>query len=148
MWSPPRYLVIETKALPQVFSQVVYAKHLLESGEVTGLAAAAREANLSRSALYKYKDSVYVYDRQAADSVVSFHLVLKDVPGVLSAVLSAVSEHEGNILTISQNLPVGGLAPVSFTVELGGATDLEVLESIREISGVEEAHRIQSRQHL
>jgi chorismate mutase len=145
MWNPPRYLVVETQALPQVFTQVVYAKHLIESGEVIGLAAAARKAGLSRSALYKYKDSVYVYDRQASDSVVSFHLVLRDVPGVLSAVLAAVSAQEGNILTINQNLPVAGLAPVSLTVALGRVTDLEVLGIIRGINGVEEAHRIQSR---
>lgn len=145
MWKPPRFLVVETEALPQVFSQVVMAKQLLESGEADSLSAAAKQAGISRSALYKYKDSVFVYDRQAADGVVSFHLELKDTPGVLSAVLGEISSHGGNILTINQNLPVSGLAPVSLTVALADVTDMEILGALRRIAGVQEAHRIQSR---
>ena len=144
MWRPPRYLVVETEALPQVFSQVIMAKQMLESGEVESLTAAAKQAGISRSAFYKYKDSVFVYDRQAADSVVSFHLELKDVPGVLSAVLAEISSHGGNILTINQNLPVSGVAPVSLTVALSDVTDMEMLGAIRRVVGVQEAHRIQS----
>jgi len=144
MWRPPRYLVVETEALPQVFSQVIMAKQMLESGEVESLTAAAKQAGISRSAFYKYKDSVFVYDRQVADSVVSFHLELKDVPGVLSAVLAEISSHGGNILTINQNLPVSGVAPVSLTVALSDVTDMEMLGAIRRVVGVQEAHRIQS----
>ena len=28
MWNPPKYLVVETAVLPEVFSKVIYAKYL------------------------------------------------------------------------------------------------------------------------
>ena len=35
MWTPPKYLIVETDTLPEVFAKVVYAKQLLENGEIS-----------------------------------------------------------------------------------------------------------------
>ena len=41
MWTPPKYLVVETETLPEVFAKVVYAKQLLESGQTNSISQAA-----------------------------------------------------------------------------------------------------------
>ena len=55
----PKYLLVETQALPEVFERVMQAKELLNTGEAKNSTAAAKRVGLSRSAFYKYKDKVF-----------------------------------------------------------------------------------------
>lgn len=141
MWEKPKYLVVETAALPEVFSRVMYAKHLIESGQTGSYSDAAKQAEISRSALYKYKDSVFAYERSAKGTVVSFYFVLRDKPGILSALLGQFYQNGANVLTINQNIPVDGMAPVSVSVsmELCKCSDMDLLSEIRQMEGVVEA---------
>ena len=51
-----RFLLVDSSALPDVFLKVLQAKELLASGSVSNISTAARQAGISRSAFYKYKD--------------------------------------------------------------------------------------------
>ncbi len=147
MWQAPKHLVIETEALPEIFPRVVYAKDLIERGEVTSISDAAKQAGISRSAMYKYKDSVFPYETGSVGTVVSYYMVLKDRPGVLSTVIGELYRNSANILTINQNIPIDGVAPVSISVSLttSSASDMDILSSLRAIEGVIEARRISAR---
>ena len=57
-----RFLLVDSSALPDVFLKVLQAKELLASGSVSNISTAARQAGISRSAFYKYKD--YVFDAE------------------------------------------------------------------------------------
>lgn len=57
-----KYLLIDSRVLPEVFLKVVAAKEMLAKGQVPSAAMAARACGLSRSAFYKYRDSVEVFD--------------------------------------------------------------------------------------
>ena len=52
--------------------------------------------------------------------IVTFQILLKDEPGVLSAVLNIFARTGGNILTINQGIPVSGCAAVSIGAETSG----------------------------
>ena len=52
------YLVVDEKALPEVYQKVVKANALLESGEASTASEAVRMAGISRSVYYKYRDAV------------------------------------------------------------------------------------------
>ena len=54
-----RFLLVDADVLPEVFLKVLQAKELLASGAVTNISTAARQAGISRSAFYKYKDTVF-----------------------------------------------------------------------------------------
>ncbi|MDL2254187.1 amino acid-binding protein, partial [Ruminococcaceae bacterium OttesenSCG-928-I18] len=54
-----RYLLVEASVVPQVFLRVLRAKELLASGEAKNVSRATQMADVSRSAFYKYKDSVF-----------------------------------------------------------------------------------------
>ena len=144
MWTPPKYLVVETETLPDVFEKVVYAKQLLESGQTNSISQAAKMAGISRSAIYKYRDSVFPYVNDMAGKVISIYLLLRDKPGVLSGLIAELYKHGVNILTINQNIPVDGIAAVSVSVSLDATTvnDMEMVNDLKKLDGIVEARKL------
>ena len=143
----PRLLVVDARALPEVFERVLTAKRLLTTGEVSSASEAARQAGISRTAFYKYRDMVFPYDVSAASGdLLTVHVLLNDRPGVLSALLTAFAEAGANILTVNQNIPVGGAASVSVTARcdrLGVPTETFLL-NLSGVPGVKRILRINS----
>jgi len=133
--------------LPEVFHKVVEAKRLLAQGQAKSSAEAAKMVNLSRSAYYKYRDCVFTYEQDLSDKLVTYSFTLLDEPGVLLSVINTLYNTGANILTINQNIPVDGVAPVTISfrtaeMKLG---DQELLEKIRQIRGVVDIKSISSR---
>jgi chorismate mutase len=145
MWEEPKYLVVETKSLPDIFVKVVYAKSLLESGVTSNISLAAKMAGISRSAIYKYRDVVFPYVSEMSGKVVSLYVAMRDRPGMLSRIISALYQSGANILTINQNIPVDGLAAVSLSVSIdasSGSSDMDLITALKEIGDVVEVRRL------
>ena len=134
----PKYLMVSTQALPEVFYKVVYAKKLIAQGKAKNSSQAALMAGISRSAFYKYKDSVFVYDSRMSDNIVTFSIFLEDEPGVLSSVINHLSAVGANILTVNQNIPMDGVAPVSISIRMNDVTvnEDELTDALASIGGV------------
>ena len=113
MGKTPGYFIVEAGALPEIFLKVAEAKRLLETGEAETVHQAAQQVGISRSAFYKYKDAVRPFNDMLHGRIVTFQFLLKDEPGVLSAVLNIFAQTGGNILTINQSIPIGGQAAVT-----------------------------------
>ena len=75
-------------------------------------------AGISRSVFYKYKDSVYPYQPEATNRILTIQAVLYDRPGVLMSLVSEFYGAGANILTINQNIPVSGKAMVSISARI------------------------------
>ena len=71
-----RFLLVDSSALPDVFLKVLQAKELLASGSVSNISTAARQAGISRSAFYKYKD--YVFDAETGREAITVIATLLD----------------------------------------------------------------------
>ncbi len=112
------YYLIDKSVLPDVFSKVIEAKRLLQTGQCKTVFDAAKTVNISRSVFYKYKDSVHVFVEKDKQSVITLILYLSDEIGALSRVLALISSVGGSILTINQNLPMNGIAPVSISFNM------------------------------
>ena len=54
----PEYYLVDRRVLPEVFIKVMEVKQRLNTGESVSVNEAVRKTGLSRSAYYKYKDSV------------------------------------------------------------------------------------------
>jgi chorismate mutase len=117
MYQPPKYFVVEAQALPEIFLKVAEAKRLLELKEAATVGEATQMVGLSRSAFYKYKDAVRPFSDVLSGQIVTVQILLKDEPGILSAILSAFAASGGNILTINQSIPTGGVAAVTLSAE-------------------------------
>lgn len=79
-------------------------------------------SGISRSAFYKYKDSIHEYDPHLSDSMMTLYFSLEDEPGVLSSVINNLYTLGANIITINQNIPIDGVAPVTISIRLGNST--------------------------
>lgn len=133
----PKYLLVETQALPEVFERVMQAKELLNTGEAKNSTAAAKRVGLSRSAFYKYKDKVFK-PNSGSQHLVTFSLTLKDETGILSKIISTIAGSGANILTINQSIPIDGVAPVTISVRTDDNKDKleELMVAIKSIPGV------------
>ena len=138
MNTQPKYFIVDAQALPEIFLKVVEAKRLLDTGEAHTVNQAANQVGISRSAFYKYKDMVRPFHDMLSGRIVTFQIVLKNEPGVLSAVLNAFARCGANILTINQSIPAGGSAVVTIGAETSGLKmPVEgLLEQIQVVSGV------------
>jgi len=136
----PHYLIVDSRVIPDVFLKVVNAKRLLDTGKARSVNEAAQLAGISRSAFYKYKSCVHTFDDHTGGRIVTLQAMLRDEAGVLSHLTGLLYRCGANILTINQNIPIGGLAPVSVTARIDSlqVTLESLLSSLRDIEGVED----------
>lgn len=114
------YFIVESSALPEVFLKVVEAKRLLETGEEQTVHGVSQRVGISRSAFYKYKDSVHAFRDMLRGRVVTIQILLRNMPGALSGVLSVLADQKANVLTINQGIPGDSVAVVTVSVETSG----------------------------
>ena len=98
--------------------------------------------DISRSALYKYKDKIF--DVSETKTVVAVHVVLMDELGALQKLLRIIANFNVSIVTITQAAPVDGTAAVSLTLKVKdmiGDVD-SLVDEMRKHSFVVTAKRI------
>jgi len=134
------YLIIHKSILPDYYEKVLQAKRILEEGKVREVSQAVKMAGISRSTYYKYKDYILEPSDMSGGRKAVLSMLLAHEPGILSAVLSHVSNCGCSVLTITQNLPVHGVASVTMVLDISGVPGSigQLLEDIRSISGVEQ----------
>ena len=141
MSKTPKYYIVEASALPEVFLKVAEAKRLLSTGEANTVNEATRMTDISRSAFYKYRDSVLPFQNMMNGRIITFQLLLHDQPGLLSSILTVFADHKANIITINSIVPPNGTAVVTISAE---TKDLsisleELLQTMRCKEGVVKA---------
>ena len=112
-----QYYVVTGAALPEIFIKVAEAKRLLDTGEALTIHEATQRAGISRSAFYKYRDTVRPLQSMLAGRILTFQMTLRDVSGLLNTVLTLFAQYGANILTINQTIPLGGCAGVTVSAD-------------------------------
>ena len=141
MANNPKYYIVEASALPEVFLKVAEAKRLLSTGEAATVNEATRMTDISRSAFYKYRESVLPFQNMMTGRIITFQLLLHDEPGLLSRLLTCFAEAKANIMTINSIVPTNGTAVVTISAETLDLTVSleELLRSLEETPGVVKA---------
>ena len=144
MEKTPKYFIVEAAALPEIFLKVAEAKRMLETGETDKVNEDAKAVGISRSAFYKYRDTIAPFQNLMAGRIITFQLMLKNKSGVLSALLSIFAGCGANILTISQAIPTGGRAMVTVSAETGElhCSLEELLHQVEQTPGVLKAEMV------
>ncbi len=135
------YYVIRKRAVPEVLLRVVQVNKLLASGEAGTVGEATKEAGISRSSYYKFKDDIEEFHDSLQGTTLTLSLEITDETGVLSDILKVIAQSRANILTIHQSIPMSGVATVSLSIQITEGTDnagqivsdLEALEGVRKI---------------
>ena len=112
------YLLIKKNILPGYFEKVLEARHLIETGEIREVSKAVEKVGISRSTYYKYKDAILEPAEMTGGRNAVLSMMLSHRAGVLSNLLSRISEAGANVLTITQSLPIRGKASVTVSVDI------------------------------
>ena len=138
MANSPKYYIVEASALPEVFLKVAEAKRLLSTGEASTVNEATRMTDISRSAFYKYRDSVLPFQNMMTGRIITLQFLIHDEPGLLANMLDIFPEGTVNILTINSIVPTNGTAVLTISVEtMDMSVPLEeMLHKLRQYPGV------------
>ena len=128
----PRYYLVEASALPEVFLKVAEAKQLLETGSVRTVNEAAQTVGISRSAFYKYRDTVLPFQNMMTGRIITFQMLLRDQPGCLSEVLSIFAMHNANLQSVNTIIPTNGSGVLTVSAETINI-DISIEELLRQL---------------
>ena len=139
------YLVRED-VLPEAMQKTIEAKELIDRGKVHSIFEAVKSVDLSRSAFYKYKDTVFPFHSVVKERMITLFFHIEDRSGTLSELLRIVAVHGCNVLTIHQSIPLQGRANVTLSLNITNLTyDLDqLLSALRKLEVVEKVDIIGS----
>ena len=132
------YLIVHKSVLPDYFSAVIKAKHLIESGKAKNVSQAVKTIGISRSTFYKYKDYIMEVSDTLGGRNAVLSMLLTHEAGVLSSVLSCISKAGASVLTITQSLPVRGKASVTVSIDIS-SMKIELTDLLKKIENTEGA---------
>ena len=134
-----KFYLIREDVLPEAMKKTLDVKEMLERGKAESIWDAVQQVDLSRSAYYKYRDTVFPFSTIVKERLVSLFFHLEDRSGTLSKLLSVVASSGCNVLTIHQTIPLQGRANVTLslnTTEISTDID-ELLSELRKLEFVE-----------
>jgi chorismate mutase len=137
---PDDFFLVHRSILPECFPKVIEAREMIAHDGVS-VSEACKSSGISRSVYYKYKDKVFLpVGKSSRKAILSFKT--EDCPGVLSSILLLISQSHANVLTISQDMPIQGLAYIHLmlnvkTMAIGMDKLLEELGKLDHVKKVE-----------
>ena len=139
MKADKNFYIVDKSVLPEIFLRVMDVKNLLESGKEKTVQDAVAKVGISRSAFYKYRDSIFPLFENSRGKTVTVSINLDNTSGLLSGVLNSIANAGTNILTINQTIPINGVANVTITIETDGLTmELgDLVKTIESLNGVQ-----------
>ena len=138
MLTKPKYYIVEASALPEVFLKVAEAKRLLSTGEASTVNEATKMTDISRSAFYKYRDSVMPFRNMMTGRIITIQLLIHDEVGLLNKILDLFTSANANIITINSIVPTNGTAVLTVSAETSelNVPLEELLRRLRAFPGV------------
>ncbi|WP_075983594.1 ACT domain-containing protein [Bacillus massilinigeriensis] len=134
-----KFYLVREDVLPEAMKKTLEAKEMLERGKVESVWEAVQKVDLSRSAFYKYRDTIFPFHTMVKEKLITLFFHLEDRSGTLSHLLSVVATAGCNVLTIHQTIPLLGRANVTLSLnisEMGIEID-ELLAELRKLEFVD-----------
>lgn len=134
-----KFYFIREDVLPESVIKTLKVKDALKNNSNLSIYDAVKQFNLSRSAFYKYRETIFPVDEKILDQR-EFTLILyvNDIVGMLAQVLNAISQLKLSVLTIHQSVPIEDKATITLSLNARNSNLSidEVIESLREINHV------------
>lgn len=134
-----KFYLIREDVLPESVIKTLKVKDTLKNNSNLSIYDAVKQFNLSRSAFYKYRETIFPVDEKILDQR-EFTLILyvNDIVGMLAQVLNAISQLKLSVLTIHQSVPIEDKATITLSLNARNSNLSidEVIESLREINHV------------
>jgi chorismate mutase len=134
-----KFYLVREDVLPEAMQKTIEAKELLDRGKAESVLEAVQQVDISRSAFYKYRDTVFPFHTIVKERIISLFFYLEDRSGTLSNLLAIVAGAGCNVLTIHQTIPLQGRANVTLSLNTDGMNKSidELLSRLRKLEFVE-----------
>ena len=134
-----KFYLVREDVLPEAMKKTLEAKEMLERGKAESVWEAVQRVDLSRSAFYKYRDTVFPFHTVVKERLITLFFYLEDRSGTLSHLLTTVASTGCNVLTIHQTIPLQGRANVTMSMNIENMEiDIEeLLTRLRKLEFVE-----------
>ncbi|MEQ2526378.1 ACT domain-containing protein [Robertmurraya yapensis] len=134
-----KFYLVREDVLPEAMKKTLEAKEMIERKKVESVWDAVQQVDLSRSAFYKYRDTVFPFHTIVKEKLITLFFHLEDRSGTLSQLLGVVASAGCNVLTIHQTIPLQGRAQVTLSLNITGmAIEInELLSNLRKLEFVE-----------
>ena len=139
-----KYLIVDKSILPDYFEKVIEVRNLLRDGKFQNVSEAVKEAGISRSTYYKYKDFIFSPSDSNIGRKALISIMLEDKKGALSEILNFFYSLECNIITINQNIPINEVASIIISMDISDTKIPieEILTALKNISYVVSARLV------
>lgn len=140
-----KFYLIREDVLPESVIKTLKIKDALKNNSELSIYDAVKQNGLSRSAFYKYRETIFPVDEKLLDHR-EFTLILyvNDIVGMLAQVLNIISQLQLSVLTIHQSVPMNDKATITLSLN-ASSSDLmidDVVIALREIEHVSKVELI------
>ena len=134
-----KFYLVREDVLPEAMQKTLDAKELIQRGKAESVWEAVQKVDLSRSAFYKYRDTVFPFHTIVKEKIITLFFHLEDRSGTLSNLLGIVAESGCNVLTIHQTIPIQGRANVTLSLNVSSMnTDIDgLLTALKQLEFVD-----------
>lgn len=137
-----KFYLVREDVLPEAMKKTLEVKEMLERGKAESVWDAVHRVDLSRSAFYKYRDTVFPFSSINQERIITLFFHLEDLSGTLSKLLSVVASSGYNVLTIHQTIPLQGRANVTMSLNTSGSR-MEIDEFLTELKNLEFVDKVE-----
>ncbi|KKK33075.1 ACT domain-containing protein [Mesobacillus campisalis] len=113
-----KFYLVREDVLPEAMKKTLDAKEMIDRGKAESVWDAVQRVDLSRSAFYKYRDTVFPFHTVVKERIITLFFHLEDRSGTLSQLLGIVATSGCNVLTIHQTIPLQGRANVTLSLNI------------------------------
>lgn len=140
-----KFYLIREDVLPESVVKTLKIKDALKNNPELSIYEAVKLFDLSRSAFYKYRETIFPVDEKMLDHR-EFTLILyvNDIVGMLAQVLNTVSKLQLSVLTIHQSVPMEEKATITLSLSAKDTTISidEIMKALRNIEHVSKVELI------
>src|SRR6185437_9029318 len=86
-----KFYLVREDVLPEAMKKTLEAKEMIDRGKAESVWDAVQKVDLSRSAFYKYRDTVFPFSTVVKERLITLFFHLEDRSGTLSQLLGTVA---------------------------------------------------------
>lgn len=138
-----KFYLIREDVLPESVVKTLKIKDALKNNPELSIYEAVKLFDLSRSAFYKYRETIFPVDEKMLDHR-EFTLILyvNDIVGMLAQVLNTVSKLQLSVLTIHQSVPMEEKATITLSLSAKDTT-ISIDEIIKALRNIEHVSKVE-----
>ncbi len=132
-----KFFLVEKNALPEVFQKVMLVKEGIKRGKYPSVNQAVKELNISRSAYYKYRNSIFTYQGTDFEAVEIFNIIIEiDLISIMK-IINLLEEYQIQMLHFQQSVISKGICSLQIVCRKTATKEIKkIVDYLKKENGV------------